>query len=186
MSTTAIQIGVKKLYYAILSVDTTSTLTYGTPVQIQGVSHIYVTTNPDVNGQMFGKGQMNKAGTLGLIDIEIRAGNLTTEVLATLLGHNVTDGVVRCNKEDQAPYVAIGFESEKLNGSKVFTWIFKGFFREPNSEYETKNSGGSLQIPTIAGTFFARVNDGEWKAHTDEDLSTYTESIGNTWFDSVQ
>ena len=182
MSLDGVRVGLKNLYYALLSTDASDGASYATPVQITGA--ITANINPNsTSGTLFADdGPMVSASQLGQIDLELNAADLPLNVQATLLGNDsVASGELKKKSTDTAPWVAIGFESIKSNGNSRFVWLVKGKFREPELNHETKNDSINFQTKTISGQFVKRDFDDVWIKLADEDEASYVD-IGDTWF----
>jgi phi13 family phage major tail protein len=180
------QVGLTNLYYAVLQSDVVGQApVYGTPKRIVGA--ITANINPNSNkGTLFGdNGPMEVATVLGAIDLELNTADLPLEQQAELLGHGLSNGVMVRKSSSVAPWVAVGFESNKSNGKKRFVWLVKGKFSEPEQKNETKNDNVNFQTPTINGSFVKRDCDDVWEYHADEDASGYTSDIGTAWFGDV-
>jgi phi13 family phage major tail protein len=123
---------------------------------------------------------------LGDIAVDLEIGHLTTDDLAFLLGSTVnTDGVLEHSVNDQAPYVALGFESEKSNGAKRYVWLYKGKFSLPETSSKTKADKPDFQTEKISGTFIARQSDGKWKGQVDSDDEGIGANVIANWFTAV-
>jgi phi13 family phage major tail protein len=179
-------IGLKNLYYALLLTDPVGgTPTYSAPVLMPGVSK--ATINPNAsNATLFGDNKpMEVAATIGKIDVDLTLGEISLVDQAALLGHTLTAGVMVRKSSDNSPWVAIGFETLKANGSRRFVWLAKGKFSEPEQQNETKGDSISFQSPSIKGMFVMRDSDDVWEAHADEDAPGYLASIGSGWYNGV-
>jgi phi13 family phage major tail protein len=120
---------------------------------------------------------------LGDIAVDLEMGHLTTADQAYLLGTTVnTDGVLEFKSTDQAPYVAIGFESEKSNGKTRYVWLYKGKFSLPETTNKTKADKPEFQTEKISGVFSPRQSDGKWKAQVDSDDTGIGANVINNWF----
>lgn len=114
--------------------------------------------------------------TLGLDDDNM-------EMMALLLGHDFTDGLMTRNSEDVAPYVGLGRIATKMvsNERKYrVEFLKKVKFSEPNQEETTKGEEvdfGTYELEGIAST----LADGTWsdaKEFDDfETAMTYLESL---------
>ena len=176
-----IPIGVKNLHYALVTTDDDTTLAYGDPVALSGVVSVNVKPNSSSETIFADDGPFETAATTGNISVELQVASLTIEEQAVLLGHTIAAGVMKQNSSDNAPYVAIGFESIKSNGSKRFVWLTKGKFAEPEDAYETKGDSIKFQPQTITGSFVAREHDGNWKITGDEDATGWVAPTGG-WY----
>lgn len=178
------QIGLRNFYYAIMTQeDTASTAaTYATPTRIVGLNKIDV--NPTVNtATLYGDDiALATASSLGEITVTIDIADLKLPDLAALLGHTVNNGVMESKGSDNAPYVAIMFESEKHSGEIRYVKLLKGKFSETQETIDTRGDSINYQIGQITGKFVARANDSMWKKTQD---STDT-AIASSWYASVE
>lgn len=99
----------------------------------------------------------NGTVTLGIDDEDL-------DTLATLLGHEITDGNMVRNASDVAPYVGLGRIITKMVNNQYkykVEFLCKVKFGEPSQEDNTK--GESLEFGTseIEGTISALAN-GDW------------------------
>lgn len=179
-------IGLKNLYYALLLTDPVGgTPTYSAPVRLAGVSKATISPNATTS-TLFGDNKpMEVAATLGKIEVELTLAEIPLVDQAAILGHTLLSGVMIRKSADQSPWIAIGFESLKANGSRRFVWLAKGKFSEPDQSLETKADTINFQSPAIKGSFVMRDSDDVWEAHADEDAPGYIASVGSGWYNGV-
>src|SRR5690554_3271546 len=129
------KMSLKKLYYAVMTdemeetFDAVKTLTM--PIEL--------TLTPNYAEATFDAGDQVVASDVQLDSITIagQAADLPTQVQADWYGHEVSaDGGIVTNVNDDAPYVAIGFES----GSKL-VWLYKNKLRATEETLNTKRKG---------------------------------------------
>ncbi|CEH28861.1 phage tail protein [Aneurinibacillus migulanus] len=181
-----VRVGLKNLHYALLTKDDATGATYGAPKKIIGAITANISPSTNTETLYSDDGPSDVASALGEITVELNVKDLPLDIQAELLGHTLgSDGVLLKNANDQAPYVAIGFESLKSNGKKRFVWLYKGKFQPAEEEYQTKEDSPTFQTPTIEGTFVKREFDGNWQAVGDEDATGFTEATAAAWFTSV-
>lgn len=109
--------------------------------------------------------------------------DLTPEVLAELLGQEVDENsVVWAGKEDEPPYVAVGFRAKKTGGKYRYVWLLKAKFKVPSEKYETKGESIKFNTPDIEADFTARKKDNRWKA---DFVGTEDSKAAKTWFTAV-
>lgn len=180
-----VSIGLKELYYAILTDDPISgEATYEAPVRIMGAISANVNPNTTSETLFADDGPYETATALGKIDLELKTAELTLDQQAALLGHTKNGGVLSRKSTDIPPWVAIGFKALKSNGNYRYTWLDKGKFGIPEQANETKGDSINFQTPTITGSFAKRDCDDEWERHIDEDDVDYVTSLGTDWFTS--
>jgi phi13 family phage major tail protein len=177
-----VRIGLRDLYYALLTTDASDGAVYGTPVRIVGA--IVANINPNSSSEtLFGDdGPLETASQLGQIEAEITVADLPLSVQAVLLGHTAPSaGVMFKKSTDTPPWVAIGFKSKKSNGNYRYVWLLKGKFREIELNHETQDDSINFQTQAITGHFVKREYDDAYVKLADEDESGYV-SAGDTWF----
>lgn len=181
----SMRIGVKKFYYSLITINESGTEEYATPVRIQGVNTININPNSSSATYYAEDQAWETATTIGQIDVEINLAELTLADQAILLGQTKSGAIYTAGGDDNAPYLAIGFESLKSDGNIRYTWLYKGKFRVPENNNETKGESVNLQPDVLMGTFISRILDGQYRKAADSGDADYTASIGSTWFDAV-
>lgn len=158
-------IGLKNLYYAVMTSDTSEGATYEGPVKIGNA--VSVDINPTVNKvQLYGDDMAVAANTsLGEITVTIESTEISLEHQAVLLGAELgaTSDTLMAKSSNSAPYVMLMFESETHEGKNRCVKLLKGKFSPTQETINTR--GGSLEYQTakLAGSFVARQYDGGWK-----------------------
>lgn len=180
-------VGLKNLYYAIVSADTSSGVTYGAPVKIAGA--INVDVNPTVNfSTLYGDdAPFASESSMSEISVSIETADLSLEDQAALLGNTIdstTKELVQ-KASDTAPYVALMFESGKHNGNTRYVKLLKGKFAPTQETLQTRGESVEYNTPKLEGRFVAREYDGEWKRIADSD-NTESATIIASWYTSVE
>ena len=104
-------------------------------------------------------------------------------MLAELLGQAVNkNSVVWAGKEDEPPYVAVGFRAKKTGGKYRYVWLLKAKFKVPSEKYETKGESIKFNTPDIEASFTTRKKDNLWKA---DFVGTEESAAAKTWFTAV-
>ena len=177
-------IGLKKLHIAVLTAEETNT--YAVPTQLSPAVNANVTPNFE-STSLYGDDRIVYVeNALGDIDVELAVTDLTDADYALLMGitPNV-DGVIEDSADDQAPYVALGFEMPKPGGGVALRWYYKGKFQKPSEEVATKTDTTEYVTPAITAKFMAR-EDGKWRARVDyTDSATIDAAVRDAWFDAV-
>lgn len=120
---------------------------------------------------------------LGDITVDLEMGHLSTADQAYLLGATInSDGVLEFSAKDQAPYVALGFESQKSNGATRYVWLYKGKFSLPETSNKTKQDKTDFQTEKISGVFSPRLSDGKWRAQVDSDDESIGTGVVAGWY----
>ena len=176
-----VKVGLKNIHYSTLTTDTIDTIEYEAPVKIAGAITANINPNSSIDTLHADDNPFETAATTGQIELELNVADLPLAVQAALLGHTLAAGRMKRSNSATPPYVAIGFESLKSNGSKKFIWLYKGKFSEPENNSQTKGESVEFQTPTITGSFVAREHDGFWIDEADEDEENYVPSAGG-WY----
>ncbi|MTI82584.1 MAG: hypothetical protein FH756_01535 [Firmicutes bacterium] len=185
MNKQGVQIGLKDLHYAKMTQDDKGGVSYETPKIIAGAIQGNINPNSSSATLFADDGPAETTSTIGEISLELNVKDLPLDIQADLLGHAINGGVMVRKTSDVAPYVAIGFRSEKSNGSYKYVWLLKGKFREPERSHQTKSNEINYQTPTINGNFLRRDYDEAWMKDTDEDHPDFVQSIADNWFTAV-
>ena len=158
-------IGLKNFYYAPISEDTDSTITYGTPKKIGNA--VSVDINPTVQkAQLYGDDMAVATATgLGEITLSLETTDIPLADQAVLLGatYDSVNNTILSKSSDVAPYVGLAFESEKHDGGIRCVKLLKGKFAPSQETINTKGEQLNYQVPKIDGSFVARQSDGAWK-----------------------
>jgi len=181
-----VQVGLKNLYYAVLTKDDATGVSYLAPVKIAGAINAKISPKSNTEVLYADDGPDETATALGEIDVEFEAKDISLTDQAALLGHSIVGGVMLKKATDVAPYVALGFMSKKSNGQYRYIWLTKGMFALPDQEYATGEDKPKFQTPKLKGTFVKRTYDDLWQRIADEDHPDYVASIGANWFNSVE
>ena len=163
------QIGLKHIYYALITKDDDTGTTYDTPKKIGNA--VSADINPTVNKtNLYGDDSaVATAISLGEITVTLETTDIPLEDQAILLGHDFdsTTGSMTAKGSDTAPDVAILFESEKHNGGTRCYKYLKGKFAPAQETINTKGENLEYQVPKNEGTFVTRQSDGAWKITKD-------------------
>ena len=167
------KIGLKNLYYAVITEGTNGAETYGTMKKIgEAVS---VDVNPTTDTVTLYGDDMSVATDTQMreVSVTIETTDISLEYQAELLGHTYSDGTLTAKGDDEAPYVGIAFES-KMHGGKIrCVKLAKGKFAPTQETTNTKGEQLQYQVPSLTGTFVSRA-DGVWKKVKDYDKGSST------------
>lgn len=180
-------IGLKNLHVVKITKDDDTGTTYDAVVRKIAMA-VNASIKPSTSTENFYADDQiaETVNQLGDIAVDLEMGHLTTADQAYLLGAKVnTDGVLEFSASDQAPYVGMGFESEKSNGAKRMVWLYKGKFSLPEMSNQTKQDKVNFQTEKISATFIARQSDGKWKGQVDSDDTDVDATVISGWFTNV-
>lgn len=181
------KIGMKNLKYAIIT-ENAGVETWGTPKTLAPAISGKIT--PSVNAATaFADDQAAAlASALAGVELELVIGLLSSTALVDLLGatKDGTTGVVKFNKNDVAPYVALLFESALDGGVTYYYAFLKGQFVLPEDEHNTKEDSVTFNGQTIKGTFIPCLKNGNWKTQIRSDATeTGAASTISSWYTTV-
>lgn len=174
-------IGLKDLYYAVLD---ESDETYDTPAKMAEAmsADLAVTT---AEATLYADDAMSEKVqkfVKGVLKLGIK--ELSATVLADLLGQATDDDeVVYAGKDDEPPYVAIGFRAAKTGGQYRYVWLYKVKFKVPGEKYTTRGESITFNTPEIEGDVFALDGTGLWKADI---VTPETSTVAKSWFTKVR
>lgn len=179
-------IGLEKLYYALITKDDETALTYETPVYLPGVKEIKV--SPKVSTEkLYAENKLWEQDTaLDEVEVAINLTDLTNSERANLLGHTAAaEGGVFAKENDQAPYIALLYKANKSNDEARYQVLYKGKFELPEDNSKGKEGKTEFQTPEMKGLFQPTQNNGIWKYQVDTDDPDCPETIDSDFFASV-
>jgi phi13 family phage major tail protein len=177
------KIGLKNLLFGVLTEASDGTPTYGVAVKpAKAIScSVSISTN---DAKLYADDALAEA------DTTFQSGTVTLgvddeddEVLATLLGHTITDGEMARLATDIAPYVGLGRIVTKLVGGvykyKV-EFLNKVKFAELSQENKTRGESVEFGTSELTGQVASLAN-GQWSQtqtfDTEADAKEYLESL---------
>ncbi|MDD5016544.1 MAG: Ig-like domain-containing protein [Eubacteriales bacterium] len=174
--------GLDMFHYALVNTNTTASVSYQTPVPMNGAITVAVNPNSEVEILDTDDGQYDSEENSGPIDMDVGIADISQEDYAAWMGHTITGGVMSEINTDQPVELAFGFRAKRTNGGHSYYWFLVGKFSKPSMSHQTK---GTFQTPTLSGKFYDRMYDGKRKYSTRTDATDYTAAIGAAWFSSV-
>ena len=183
-----IPIGVTNFYYGLVKADDTATWTVDQVKRIKFLNEITVESEQDV-AKAFGDNQTAAKATFnGDITVSTTFVNIPAEDKAILSGARYEEGIVRFNKDDIPPEVAVVFERTLHDGSSEWLGLYKGTFTRPSENGKTKEEGIDFQNAEVEGTFIPRDKDGDTHILVTDDKGVtvnrdklFTEMFGKTY-----
>lgn len=174
------QVGLKNIYYAVMTIGSGGAETYGTPKKIGNA--VSVDISPEIDTTSLYGDDMAVATDINFKDVTvtIETTDIPLEDQAALLGHTYSDGALTAKMTDDPPYVGLMFESQKHDGGIRCVKLMKGKFAESQETINTKGESIDYQVPQLEGKFVAAAN-GIWKKTKDFAKDADTSS----WYESM-
>lgn len=175
-------LGLKDLFYALCT-EENGVETYGAPKKMAEAMTADLSVKT-ADGSLYADDTLSESITefaSGTLKLGIK--DLTPEVTAELLGQEVDKNkVVWAGKNDEPPFVAVGFRAQKTGGKFRYLWLLKAKFKIPSEKYETKGESIKFNTPDIEADFTTRKKDGRWKADL---VGAEKDAAAKTWFTAV-
>lgn len=186
-------VGLRDLYYALVTQDDVDAYAAGTPAILAPAVAASHKPKNSSKIQYADDGAFDTLVSEGETEIELEVTNIPLSILAIVLGkeYDAVNGRMFDNAGAVPPDVALGFRSVKSNGSYKYFWYLKGKFSMPDEEQMTKGEAPEPKtikikftaVKTIYAFDLGDISDGVKRVVGDEDISGFS---GTTWFDDVQ
>ena len=145
--------GIEKLYYAKLTADTLSALTYGTPAYLAGVKQLGIKPKQNTEKSYAENKLWDQMTVFDSAEVDIGIQDLISAQRADLLGQNTAaEGGVFATDGDSAPYVALLYKAT-IRGGYRYGVIYKGQFTLPDDSMKGQEGKPDFQTPSIKATF---------------------------------
>lgn len=154
------RINVKNAKYAPVSVDSATTYTIGTPVDLPGLMTIDLTMLT-ATGELYGDGAIvSKIAKATGATLKFGINKISTAVRAALLGSTVnTNGSVDTKMGDVPGQVAFYFETEQDDGKKEQLWLVSGKAEPFGMSAQQTESNVNYSTDEITINFVRREKD---------------------------
>lgn len=145
--------GVRGLVAAEVTTDTLEAFETGTPFAVAGVAELTRTTETTSEAHYYDNVPAVVIDSTGSDEVTISASAIPFDVLAKLTGQHYDESKgMFVEGERQTKYYAIGYITEKTDGTEVFVWRLKGKFNIPDSTHATKDDGAEANGQEIVFT----------------------------------
>lgn len=184
--------GIRGLVTAEVITDDAEKFECGAPFPLAGVAELTRTTESSSESHYYDNVPAVVIDSTGADEVSITASAIPFEALAKVTGqvYDATKGMF-VEGERQAKYFAIGYITEKTDGTEVFVWRLKGKFNIPDSTHATKDDGAEANGQELVYTGintahkFAALGNKTAKA-VNVDTSVNTGVKEDTFFTEVQ
>lgn len=146
--------GIRGLVAAEVTSDDGEKFECGTPFEVMGVAELSRTTETSSETHYYDNVPAIVIDSTGSDEVTITGSVVPFDVLAKITGqtYDETKGMF-VEGERVTKYFALGYITEKDDGTEVFVWRLKGKFNIPDSNHKTKDDGtdGEGQELTYTG-----------------------------------
>ena len=181
--------GVERLVYAEVTEDSEDAYTTGTVKSLAGVATISKSTASSTEAHYYDNAPKIVISAEGADTVTLTVSAIPLDVLADITGQtwDSTHGAIIEGPRTQKHF-AIGYETKRTDGSKVFVWRLKGMFDIPDTTSNTEDDGTDAdgQELTYTGVetthLFTATGKGARSVVADDGLGLADTS---TWFNAV-
>lgn len=134
--------GIRGLVCAEVIKDDTDAFECGTPFAVAGVAELSRTTETTSEPHYYDNVPAIVIESTGSDEVSITASAIPFDVLAKITGQTYDEAKgMFVEGERLGKYFAIGYITEKTDGTEIFVWRLKGKFNIPDSTHATKTDG---------------------------------------------
>ncbi len=186
------KVGLRDLYYAVISQDDSSGYSAGTPVYLAPAMTASLAPATNSKTQYADDAPFDVMTAEGETKIEVEVTNLPMYTLAAITGavYDSTNHRVFDNG-GTPPYLALGFRAKKSTGGYKYYWFQKGRFSKPSEEMASDSDTPDPKAQKL--TFTAIKSTYQWVMGATTDgvklVSGDTDETGfsaTDWFTAVQ
>lgn len=134
--------GIRGLVCAEVTEDSLEKFETGTPFAVAGVAELSRTTEATSEPHYYDNIPAVVIDSTGSDEVTITASAVPFDVLAKITGQLYDEALgMFVEGERESKYFAIGYITEKTDGTEIFVWRLKGKFNIPDSTHATKDDG---------------------------------------------
>ena len=179
--------GLKDLHYAIITEENENETVYG-EIKPFGPA-MALNLQPTINRANLraDDGVLFSDSAKGAITVSVNTAYLEKEVEADILGKKIhANGGISDNKDDNAPYIAIGGRALNARGGYEYFWVYRVKLAPAEENKETLQETPTYQTPNLTGEAIPRLHDGEEKFKAwDQDPTIEDKAMFGEWFNEV-
>jgi len=186
-------VGVDNLYYALVTADSASAYTAGTPEYLAPVGEIAGAPTINKKNTYYDNKPQNTFITEGETEVKVVVPNVPASKAAALLGkyYDATSGRVYDTGKPNPPDIALGFRFNMGNDDYRYFWYLKGKFSGGSEEAKSKED--DVDVKTYELTYTAVTTTYQWTV--DSESQSLKRVFGDTaddafsatnWFSQVQ
>lgn len=177
------RINVNNPVYCKMLTDDSAGVTYEDEIKSLGEAMQIQLTPQTASGELFGNGiKVNKEDRLVGMALAMDITKIPPASAAEILGHEVKDGVVIDNADDDAPYIAIGYQIDGTGKNKEYIWLLKGKAQPINDSAQQRTGTINYSTQTLNTNFINRNFDGNLRFYADSTHEDFTAEQAGKWF----
>ena len=181
-------VGLKNMVIAPVTADTETATTYGDLKRVASAIEATITPkNNDPDIQYFDDVEGDVLYPDPELTFKTKLADLPLIVQEMIFSNKIDDnGVLIRTANDKPGYFAVGFMSEKANGTFRYVWLFKVRAKPVTETYATKE-GTSItrQTGEVEWTAIKRTSDGRYQAVADEGENGFTAEKAAAFLNTV-
>ena len=181
-------VGLKNMVIAPVTEDNETSTTYGDLQRVAGAIEATITPeNNDPDIQYFDDVEGDVLYPDPELTFKTKLADLPLIVQEMIFSNKIDDnGVLIRTANDKPGYFAVGFMSEKANGTFRYVWLFKVRAKPVTETYATKE-GTSItrQTGEVEWTAIKRTSDGRYQAVADEGENGFTAEKAASFLNTV-
>lgn len=182
--------GVEGAVYAEVTSDNTESYATGEVKELVGLSEIGKTTESSNEPHYYDNIPAIIVSSTGADELSLNTAGIPLDIIADITGqyYDKTTGMF-VEQERTPKYFALGYRTQKTDGTEVLVWRLKGTFTIPESTHATKDDGTDANGQTMTYTGistshkFTKTGKPAKAVNVDTSKKLVDES---TFFDAVQ
>lgn len=181
-------VGLKNVVIAPLTEDTETGHTYGELQLMAGAIEASITPeNADPEVQHADDAEFSVLYPDPELTFSTSMADIPLSIQEQIFGNQIDDnGVLVRTASDRPPYFAVGFKSEKSDGTYRFIWLYKVRAKPMTENYRTKEGQTiTRQNGSVEWTAIKRTHDGRYQAVADEGQNGFDAAKAATFLESV-
>lgn len=183
--------GVSHGVIAEVTKDDATEMTFGTVKEFVGLAEIGKTTESANEAHYYDNIPAIVISSTGADTLSLNTAGIPLDVLAEITGqyYDQTKGML-VEQERTPKYFALGYITQKTDGTEVFVWRLKGTFSVPEQTTQTQNAGTDANGQTLTYTGISSAHvftaTGKPARAINIDTSVNTTMTATTFFGTVQ
>lgn len=181
-------VGLKNMVLAPVTEDTETATTYGALQKVAGAIEASITPeNSDPDVQYFDDVEGDVLYPDPELSFKTKLADLPLAIQEMIFSNKIDDnGVLVRTASDKPGYFAVGFKSEKANGTFRHVWLYKVRAKPVTENYQTKEGKTiTRQTGEVEWVAIKRTSDGRYQAVADEGENGFTAAKAATFLETV-